>query len=248
MRTLKLTIEYDGTKYVGWQRQKNGISIQQKIEEAFAKMTGQTSPVVAASRTDAGVHALSQIAMIRTVSDIPCERFLKGLSSLLPGDIAVTAISEVQSTFHARKLAKQKTYRYCIYQGTVLRPLLYKRAWHIWRSLYLVAMKRGAKYLVGHHDFASFQASGSSVRDAIRTIKKIQVTSRAEGRGKMIEIAITGNGFVRGQVRNIVGTLVWVGEGKLKPEDMEKILKKKDRKKAGPAAPACGLYLVEVKY
>ena len=248
MRTIKLTIEYDGTNYCGWQIQPTGRSIQGVLCKALRKMTGEENHVIGASRTDAGVHALGQVAHFRTSTMIPPVGFMRGINSAIDCDIAVTAAEEAPSDFHAQKDAVSKLYRYLILNGDAPSALLADRCWHIRDKLDIDAMKEAAECLVGKHDFKSFQAAGSSARDAVRRIDRIDIRSQTADCRLVQAIDISGNGFVYHMVRNIVGTLVLIGKGKLKAEEMGKILKAKEIKKAGATAPAKGLYLVSVGY
>lgn len=254
MRTIKLTISYDGTNYVGWQVQPNGVSVQALVQAAVRKMTGEENAVVGASRTDAGVHAVAQAAHFETQSEILCENFRMGINSILPPDIAVTFVSDVHAGFHARRDAKGKKYIYRILVSDERGPLLQSRFWHIRKMPDVKAMKAAAKVLVGEHDFSSFCAAGSGAKNAVRKINSIKIkTSRPSpeffaGEGRVIDLVFKGEGFVRHQIRNIVGTLVDIGFGKIEKGEMKKILAARDRKKAGRKAPACGLYLVKVFY
>ncbi|MFA4874270.1 MAG: tRNA pseudouridine synthase A [bacterium] len=290
MRTIKLIISYDGTNYVGWQRQPNGVSIQGRIEDAIATMTGRRSAVTAAGRTDGGVHALAQVAHFTTPSKILCEGFVAGLNSMLPDDISILAAEEMKTGFNSRRDAKGKVYRYRILVSKTRSPLLLNRCWQVRGPLDAGAMKKAAAVLVGEHDFASFRASGCGSRHARRRVGRIEIIAAdwvrnyflnfpllckparrpagGEGQGevdrdlppptppykgggcegKIIEIEFEGNGFVRHMIRNIVGTLVDVGKGRLSSADLSKILLARKREQAGRCAPACGLYLVEVLY
>ncbi len=255
-RTIKLTISYDGANYVGWQRQPNGESVQGRIEDALAKMTGKRTAVTAAGRTDAGVHALAQVAHFVTSSKIPCHGFIAGLNSMLPDDIAILAAEDAASGFNARRDAKGKIYRYRLFVSRIRSPLLLGRCWQVRGPLDLAAMKKAAAVLVGEHDFASFRAAGCGSRHAKRRIMRIafKVSAASKSRcdamhkGRIIDIEFHGDGFVRHMIRNIAGTLVDVGEGRKSPDDIAQILTARKREQAGRCAPACGLYLVEVLY
>jgi tRNA pseudouridine38-40 synthase len=270
MRHIKLTLAYDGTNYSGWQIQPNAISIQELVQKAVREMTGEENNVVAAGRTDAGVHACGQVASFRTERDIPLDGFKKGLGTILPRDIRVLDASEVNEDFHPIRDSKLKHYRYMISEGEFEHPLSLHRSWTVGRSLDIDLMQEAASYLIGEHDFTSFCASDACEGSRVREIESIKVNSLSpwgEGRGegendlstpphpsllpkgeKEIIINITGSGFLKNMVRNIVGTLVDVGLEKISPEEFKKILEAKDRKKAGICAPACGLYLVVVDY
>lgn len=257
MRTLKLTIEYDGSNYCGWQRQKNGKSIQETIEGAVRKMTREETKLIGASRTDAGVHALAQVAHFRTGTTIPRDGFVRGLNSILPHDIRIRDAEEAPENFHAINCAAGKTYRYVIHTDRVASALNHDRAWHVHEKLDMEAMRSASRHFIGTHDFRAFMASGSSVLSTVRTIREIRLTRRARPSGKSslmpsvsagISIDITGDGFLRHMVRNIVGTLVEVGRGKIARDDVKSIIEEKKRKAAGVCAPPCGLYLMHVYY
>ena len=254
MRTIKLTISYDGTNYVGWQIQNNGVSVQALVQSAVRQMTGEKNIIEGASRTDAGVHALGQVAHFSTNKKIPLRGFKSGLNSMLSTDIVVLSASEANDKFHSRKSSKGKLYLYRIFILDERSPIFRNRFWQLHEKPDVVKMRKAAKFFVGKHDFASFCASGSSCKDAIRTIKKmnIKVPSAKKdllaGEGMFIDFTVEGDGFVRHMIRNIVGTLVDVGYGKIRSEDVEKIIEARNRKHAGRCAPACGLYLVKVFY
>ncbi len=256
MRTLKLTIAYDGTPFCGWQVQPNGVSVQQRLQEALASMTGGQTNVIAAGRTDAGVHAFAQAAHFTTDSAIPCEGFVRGLNSILPEQVAVTACEEVRDGFHALRDAAGKIYRYLILASPVRDPMLLQRCWQLPAPLDLKAMREGAKHLVGAHDFESFRAAGCTAPHARRTIQRIEIEeNQADAlpfeirtRGRFVSLEFEGDGFVRHMIRNIVGTLVEVGQGRVAPGEVAAIRDARKREQAGRCAPACGLYLVKVLY
>jgi len=252
VRTIKLTIAFDGTGYAGWQRQKGAPTIQEAVEKALATMTGRFTPVHGAGRTDAGVHALGMVAHFRTESKIPSKGFHRGLNSLLPGEIRVLAAEEVEEGFHARKDARGKVYRYQMATGTMLLPT--DRLYWGWfpGPLDLDAMNQAASLLVGEHDFSSFEASGSRVakdggRGAVRRVFTAGFRVLATAPEK-IQFVIAGDGFLRHMVRNIVGTLVEVGRNQRRVEEIPELLRRCDRRFAGPTAPPQGLFLVEVWY
>ncbi len=245
MRNIRLTLEYDGTSYHGWQRQKNALTIQEVVETALAKLTGEPVRLLGSGRTDAGVHAWAQVANFHTSSHIPLRAFHAGLNSLLPRDIAVLEAAAAPPDFHARKSARAKTYEYRILNRASSSPLNRRYAWVVQDSLDLEAMARAAAALPGEHDFSTFRASGGSPGPAVREV--FHAAWHPEGEGHL-RFSITANGFLRGMVRSLVGTMVEIGRGKRPPEDLAALLAQADRRLAGPTAPAQGLFLVEVIY
>ena len=244
MRNIKITIEYDGKDFSGWQKQPNKLNIQGEIERAIEEITGEEVDLIASGRTDAGVHALAQVANFKIEKDIPIEKIPYSLNSKLKKSIRVKSAEEVDEKFHSRYTCKRKTYRYVInnsVQGTAIyRNLQY----HFPEKLDEEKMNKGIKYLIGEHDFKSFKASGTSSKSSVRTIYDAKVTRE----GDIVTIELTGNGFLYNMVRIISGTLVDVGIEKTKPEEVKEILEAKDRLKAGKTLPPTGLYLVDVKY
>ena len=251
MRNIKLTIEYDGTGYHGWQSQINAIAVQDVITLAIKKLTGEEITLSGSSRTDTGVHALGQVAGFLTASNIPAEKFAYALNSMLLKDIVIRKSEEADMDFHSRFSAKGKKYRYLIFNSTFPSALLRHRAWHVLYDLNIGAMAESAKHFLGTHDFKAFMATGSCVKSTVRTISSISVNEQDKGTGalsRLISLEIAGDGFLYNMVRIIAGTLIEVGYGKIKPEDVPEIIKGGDRKKAGKTAPAHGLYLMEVFY
>lgn len=244
MRNIKIIIEYDGKDFNGWQKQPKKLNIQGEIERAIEEITGEKVDLIASGRTDAGVHALAQVANFKIEKDIPIEKIPYALNSKLKKSIRVKSAEEVDEKFHSRYTCKRKTYRYVInnsVQGTAIyRNLQY----HFPEKLDEEKMNKGIKYLIGEHDFKSFKASGTSSKSSVRTIYDAKVTRE----GEIVTIEFTGNGFLYNMVRIISGTLVDVGIGKIKPEEVKEILEAKDRLKAGRTLPPTGLYLVDVKY
>lgn len=241
---IRLIVEYEGTNYVGWQRQLNGLSVQQALEEAFEKASGEHVCITGAGRTDAGVHALAQVAQLDTHCTIPPEKISYAMNTFLPMDIRVKSSELADSDFHARFCAKGKTYRYTIYQATHPSAIYRNLSWHIRSELDAAAMREAAQYLFGEHDFAAFCAAGSEVKDTVRTIHAITIT-KAE---PFLYIEVTGNGFLYNMVRIIVGTLADAGLGRIPPERVKEILEGRDRNAASPTAPAHGLTMVRVFY
>jgi tRNA pseudouridine38-40 synthase len=257
MRNIKLTIAYDGTKYRGWQSQGGRYSntVQQTIEEALQKIFLKKQRLIGSGRTDAGVHALAQVAHFKIDSQMRLDKVMAALNGVLPQDIAVLKVEEMPLGFHARFDARSKTYVYCIFPSTAKAPFVSSFAWCVRHLLDLRLMRREAKCLLGKHDFKSFQASEKAKRRSVTTIHRIDVKSVKNSKGlpismglELVIIEIEASGFLRNMVRNIVGTLVDVGSGRLKKGDLAQILKEQDRKSAGRCAPACGLYLVDVVY
>ncbi|MGA9756377.1 MAG: tRNA pseudouridine(38-40) synthase TruA [Desulfobaccales bacterium] len=244
-RNIRLLLEYDGTRYHGWQRQADTLTIQEVLEAAVARLTGEGIALIGSGRTDAGVHALGQVANFRTISAIPLKAFHQGLNSLLPKDIAVLEASEAPPEFHARKSAWAKTYEYRILNRPTRSPLYHHYAWWIDPPLDLVAMAGAAAALPGEHDFTAFRASGSDNQNPVR---RVLAADWRDFPGGWLSFSITGTGFLRGMVRSLVGTMADVGKGKAAPELLAELLKSGERHLAGPTAPPQGLYLVEVRY
>ena len=245
MRNLKMTIQYDGGRYKGWQKQKEGEStIQWKIENVLKRMTGEDIQVIGCGRTDAGVHAENYIANFHTNSELSVETMMDYLYEFLPEDIVVKSIKDTTERFHARYNAKGKTYVYRINNGEVRNVFNRKYTYHTSVKLNLDAMREGAKYLVGTHDFQSFTSQKPKTKSTERHIKYININKT----GDMIEIEVDGNGFLWNMVRIIVGTLLEVGMGHMRPSDVGRILEEKKRSESGPIAQAKGLCLKEVHY
>ena len=244
-RNIKITIQYDGTAYQGWQRQAVGATIQEILEKAAATIFQQPVHIAGSGRTDAGVHALKQVANFKVDSALPLETVLQAMNSLLPRDIAITDAEEKPPSFHARYDALSKAYQYRIHNGPLRSPFLERYCWHIRRALDSDTMAVAADLLRGRHDFSAFQSSGSDRKTAVRTITKAAILR--EGQNGII-FEIEGDGFLRYMVRAIVGTLVDVGRGKSTPDDFRAILESKNRGRAGATAPPQGLFLKEVRY
>ena len=244
-RRIKLIIEYDGTAYVGWQRQKNGPTVQAAIERILGLMTGEPVSLHGAGRTDAGVHALGQVAHFSTSKDLDPAVYKQALNKLLPDDIVIREALEVKPDFHARYSAAGKTYRYLILNRRTPSAFTRNQVWHYPRELDLAAMAECLRMIEGKHDFSSFRNTGSNTRSPVRTVLKQGIERNEDG---LITITLSADGFLRQMVRNIVGTLVEAGRGKITPADFKEILAARDRSKAGPTAPPQGLYLVEVDY
>jgi len=245
MKNYRLTIEYDGSGYHGWQFQKNALTIQEVIEEALFQIARKRVRLNSSGRTDTGVHALNQVVNFKADLEIKTSRLLIGLNGLLPDDIVVKGIDEMPDNFDARRSAKSKTYRYVILNRKTPSALKRFRCWHVRDPLDLETMKKGAEILIGEHDFSSFRASGCSAKHAVREILRTSFTVKENG---FIVFEIEGRAFLRHMVRNIVGTLVALGLGKINLAEFEAIIDARDRTRGGVAAPARGLFLVEVNY
>lgn len=260
-RTIKLTLAYDGTPFVGWQRQAVGTSIQGLLEEALARLNGAPVSVVGAGRTDAGVHASSQVASAQLTTTLDPPVIRRALNALLPAEIRVLEVLDVPSSFHARYSALSKTYRYHIVSGGVVSPFEWRYSWHVPEPLDLEAMAAAAFIFEGEHDFAAFRATGSSVKTSRRRVTRSCVERviagsptpwgafvRARGDATTLVYEICATGFLRHMVRTIAGTLVEVGLGRRTAGSIAEALLSGDRAAAGVTAPACGLCLVGVEY
>ncbi len=271
-RNIRLTIEYDGTAYHGWQSQENAVTVQDTVTAAVCRLVGESCSLTGSSRTDTGVHALGFVCNFFTESSIPADKFSFALNTILPEDIVIKRSEEVAPEFHSRFSAIGKKYTYLIYNSAFPSALLRNRAYHVYYPLDIGAMNEAAEHFTGAHDFYAFSASGGSAKTSVRTITEAAVTCLSSSCGtrmespaipeygdavlggisasgsRLIEFSIKGDGFLYNMVRIITGTLVEVGFGKLRPEDMPGIISSLDRRKAGRTAPAHGLYLSEVYY
>jgi tRNA pseudouridine38-40 synthase len=266
-RSLKLTITYDGTGLVGWQRQAQGQSVQGLLEDALARLEGAPVTVHGAGRTDAGVHALGQVASVRVSCPHAIEVVQKALNATLPPDIRVIDVGEVAPDFHARFSARTKTYRYLLRDGSIASPFEHRFVWHVPEALDLDAMQAGARFLIGTHDFSAFRSAGHVPATSVRTITRSDVsvqqgwalcdprgepsdvaTDMPASPGALVAYEVTGDGFLRHMVRAIVGTLVDVGRGRCSPDRVSALLASGRRGDAGATAPAHGLFLVRVDY
>ena len=241
---IKITVEYDGTEYCGWQVQPNGITVQQRLNEAVEALTDEKTSVVGSGRTDSGVHAAGQVAHFDTNSTIPPQRFAAALNSVLPADIRVLSSCEAEEGFHARFCAKKKTYSYKMYIAETVRPLWDRYACLLAYPVDVAAMSSAAKLFVGEHDFRSFMASGSSVQDTVRTVYSASVTTD----GDFITFTVCGSGFLYNMVRIMAGTLVEVGAGRMSEADVVSALENGQRTLSGKTMPPHGLTLVSVEY
>ena len=253
-RTLKLTISYDGTRFVGWQRQAEGVSLQGLLEDALARFEGAPVAVHGAGRTDAGVHALGQVASVRMTSRHPLDSVGRGLNACLPPDVRVTDVQEAAEGFHARFSARSKTYRYQLRSAATVSPFERAYVWHVPEALDVDAMRTAAPALVGTHDFAAFHSTGSDIKGTVRTITRSEVASGSVGgwddtsTGTLVVYEVCGDGFLRHMVRAIVGTLVEIGRGQRPAASIAALLAGADRSQAGITAPPQGLFLVSVVY
>lgn len=248
MRNLKLILAYDGTDFCGWQVQPDAMSVQQSLALAIGRITGENVLPQGSGRTDAGVHALAQVATFNTESVIPAANLVVALNDILPASIRVTDAAEVPPDFHARKSAKAKTYRYRIYRESICSPFVARYVWHYPYPLNFDSMVEAAPLIEGEHDFTSFAA----VDPEKRTTEASNVREIFSSRWKQVDselvYEVRGNGFLHRMVRNLVGTFLLVGKGTLKPGDLSEILLKQNRSAASATAPAPGLYLVNVEY
>ena len=245
MRNIKLVIEYDGKEFNGWQKQPNKLNIQGEIEQAIERITGEKVDLMASGRTDAGVHAIGQVANFKTNSNMPIEKFPIALNANLKKSIVIKSAEEVEERFHSRLNCKRKTYRYVINNSKYGTAIYRNLETHIPIKLDIQKMQQAIKYFEGEHDFKAFKASGTSSKSSVRTIYKAEVLDAGNER---IYIELTGNGFLYNMVRIISGTLVDVGLGKIEPEEIENIILSKDRQHAGKTLPPQGLYLLTVEY
>jgi tRNA pseudouridine38-40 synthase len=250
MRNIRLILAYDGTDFCGWQRQPDVPTIQACLEDALQNLTGASTPVCGSGRTDAGVHALYQVMNFHTASTIPGANFVKALNDLLPPTIRVKGADDVTAAFHARYDVRCKTYWYRIVQTPVCSPLLWRFVCHHPYPLDHARMAQAARLFEGEHDFTSFAAADGPEEVGEKSRVRIILRSRLHWRpqSSMLVYEVTGNGFLRYMVRNIIGTLIEVGRGKLVPNDIPRILAARDRTQAGPTAPAQGLCLMKVEF
>lgn len=244
MKRVKLKVAYEGTQYHGWQLQKNGETIESQLNLHLSALLKEDIQVIGASRTDAGVHALSNIAIFDTSHRMPAEKISYALNQRLPEDIRIMESVQVASDFHPRKCASKKTYEYHIYHAPFPNPLIRNTSFFTYVDLDLTEMKRALPYFIGTHDFKSFASIHSSAETTIRTIYQLCIDED----GPLIKIRITGNGFLYNMVRIIAGTLLEIGQGRMRPEDIPQIIATCDRSKAGPTAPAKGLTLYAYEF
>ncbi len=245
MRTLRLTLEYDGTDFEGWQVQQDARTVQGALADAVAEITGERVVPTGSGRTDAGVHAEAQVASMRIESGLEPDTLRRALNAVLPRDVAVTGLEEAPDGFHALRDARGKHYRYAVWNARERSPLRDRTHLFVATPLDVSAMRRGAAHLVGTHDFASFQAAKSDARTTIRTLTALDLEGAA---GREIRFEVRGEGFLRHMVRIAVGTLLEIGRGRRVPDDLPGVLEARSRAAAGATAPAHGLTLVAVDY
>jgi len=245
MQRYQITIEYDGTPFVGWQFQKNGLSIQEVLQNAIFSFSGERVNVIGAGRTDSGVHALAQIAHFDLKKKVKKKNFLKGINQYIGNKpVIILSIKKTNKKFHARFDAKKRTYQYVIINRQSPLALQKNKAWHICKKLDVKTMKKGAKLLLGTHDFSTFRASSCGAKSPIKTLKKISIKKNKD---KLI-IKFTSKSFLQQQVRSMVGCIKYLGDGKWNLDTFKKSFKSKSRIKCAPPAPASGLYLKKVSY
>jgi len=256
MRTFRLTLAYDGTRYAGWQSQTGQLTLQDTLEQAIQRITRETIRVVASGRTDAGVHALGQVVSFHSETQLTPDALRKGLNAELPHDMAVLEVSQAADDFHAIWRAVRKRYRYLLHDGPIRDAFARQYAWHLFKPLDAEAMHRAAQALVGRHDFKSFETSGSPRGTSVRTVHELSV-ARLESPphpvfpvtpGRLIAIEVEADGFLYNMVRSIVGTLIQVGQGRQAESWPAEVMAACDRRAAGRTAPANGLFLVRVDY
>ena len=247
MRIL-LVVAYDGSGYHGWQFQPGIGTIEGELNKAISRLTGENITVIGASRTDAGVHAMGNIAVFDTKATIPAENYTAALNGILTADIRIMKSFRVKDEFHPRRTNTQKTYCYNIFHGDICPPQKRLYNHHVYGKLDTEAMNRAAGYFIGEHDFGGFCAAGSQAETTVRTIYDMSVTSSEEEYGEHIEIRVTGSGFLYNMVRIIAGTLLWVGQGRIDEKEIPGIISSCDRAKSGPTLPPQGLVLEKYRF
>lgn len=260
MPTFRLTVAYDGTGLVGWQRQASGVSVQGLLEDAFGALAGAPVAVHGSGRTDAGVHAAGQVASATLETRLPADVIRRALNARLPPAVRVLDVAQAPDDFHARFSARRKTYRYVIWNAPFAGPFAYRYAWHVAGPLDLTAMQEAAGDLIGRHDFTGLQSTGSDVHTAVRTVSAAAIVEKQgpaaaaivpivglDG-GRLLVFEITADGFLRHMVRAAAGLIVEIGAGRRAPDSVARVLAARDRALAGPTAPAHGLWLMHVEY
>lgn len=244
MKTYKIIVAYDGTCYHGFAKQNNAITIQETLETAIEKIIRQPIQIIGAGRTDTGVHAKRQCCIFEADTCISTKKLLFAINSKLPKDIVIKELEEAEPSFHPRFAAKRKTYRYQILNSKISDPFLFPYVYLFGFTLDIEAMKEASRYMIGEHDFKCFCSAGSTVQSTVRIIYDIHIKKKND----LIIVDICGNGFLYNMVRIIIGTLLQVGQGRLKPQEIQQIIKSKDRTLAGPTAPPQGLIMLEINY
>ena len=244
MRTIKLTIEYDGTAYVGWQHQPNGISVQQVVEESLAGIQGESVRIYSSGRTDSGVHARGMVACFRTARVLPMTAYTEGMNCTLPPDIAIISAEEVHPEFDPRRHAKGKHYRYTVRCSARRSPLARLQAWYLKEKLDLERMREGAAFFIGEHDFSSFRSSECQAPSPVKTLREVTIRRL----GAYWRFDFEGNAFLHHMVRNLMGCLVAVGTGQHPPDWLREVVAARSRDAAAPTFPAAGLYFVGPRY
>jgi tRNA pseudouridine38-40 synthase len=245
MRNIKLTIEYDGTAYAGWQKQDNAVAIQEVVTKSIERVVGESCNIVGVGRTDAGVHALGYVVNFKSFTNIPLDGLVQAFNSTLPNDIAVKGAEEVAIGFDARRDAKNKLYRYVVMTQDIRSPLMRCRAWLVTWPLDVEAMKRATNVFIGKHDFTSFVSTRTNAENMVREMLSFTVKDKGEG---IIEFEVRGVGFLKYMVRNMIGALVTLGRGRVTEDDLRTIMDARDRTKAPVTAPPEGLFFVEAEY
>ena len=245
---LKLTLEYDGAPFVGWQVQPNGASVQGAVEDALEKLCGAGARVTGAGRTDAGVHARGQVASLDPPRELPLSAWTAGLNAHLPPEVACVRAEEAPPGFDARRWARGKRYVYTVMRSPVRSPLWRGRAWEVRRPLDVAAMTAALPHVRGRHDFSALRAADCPARTTVRDVRELSIRSDELRQGELVEVRIEATAFLKHMVRNLIGTLVEVGHGKRSPESLQELLDSRDRTRAGPTAPPHGLLLDEVFY
>ncbi len=248
MRTFRLTLAYDGTRFAGWQVQPGQSTVQGVLEQAVEQITGHATRVVASGRTDAGVHARRQVASFRSATRLTSDVLCRALNACTPDEVFVWSVDQMPDDFHALRSAISKRYRYAVQDGPIRDLFTRQCAWWVAETLDLQAMRHAARSLVGRHDFSSFEAAGSPRKTSVRQVSLLSIERGQASMSRPIWIDIQADGFLYNMVRNIVGTLVEVGRGRNSADWVENVLAARDRSRAGPTAPAHGLTLWEVHY
>lgn len=250
MRRIRLIVSYDGTNYSGWQIQKNSVTVEGELRNALRQLLKEDVEVIGASRTDAGVHAMGNIAVFDTNSGIPSEKFAIALNHYLPDDIRIQYSDEVEAEYHPRYQNTEKTYEYTILNTKIALPMWRNYSYHVYQELDCDAMRQAAELLVGEHDFSAFCSAGAQVKSKVRTIYEVSLSEEpiSNTEGRIIRIRVRGNGFLYNMVRIIAGTLLDVGMGRRTPQQVREALQTGERQKAGPTAPPQGLMLVKIEH